>query len=97
MTYSRKPHPTTPGGAKAPAEESGRSLPTTRPSFSTRLVSDGLFDLADTGGQKFPNHYVQATVGRWKATLFPKEMPDAVMKPLRPLIETGKAASRKKP
>jgi len=51
------------------------------------LVADGLFDLADTGGGKFPYHRVEATAGKWKMVFHPKELPEAVMKHLRPLLE----------
>jgi hypothetical protein len=97
VTYSRKTHPNSPGGVKALAD-TGWAIPAADAAkLLDTLVSDGLFDLADTGGQKLPNHYVQATVGRWKATLFPKEMPDAVMRHLRPLLEKGEPEFWKKP
>jgi hypothetical protein len=97
VTYSRKTHPAAPGGVKVLAD-SGWAIPAADAAkLLDALAADGLFDVETTGGQKFPHHYVQATAGRWKATLFPKEMPDAVMKHLRPLLEKGEPELWKKP
>jgi hypothetical protein len=95
VTYSRKTHPTDPGGEKI-LSESWTIPAKDAASILDALVTDGLFDLADTGGQKFPNHRIEATAGRWQQAFFPKEMPDSVMKHLKPLLEKSELASWKR-
>jgi hypothetical protein len=51
------------------------------------LVDDGLLDLEDTRGGKFPNHYFKVSYGRWQLTAHPKELPESMMKRLRPYLE----------
>jgi hypothetical protein len=50
------------------------------------LVADGVLDLDDTLGGKYPNHTVQATFGRWQMMIHPKKLPEGVGKRLLPLL-----------
>jgi hypothetical protein len=95
VTFSRTTPPTAPGGQKTlseswtiPAKDAAAML--------DALVTDGLFDLADTAGQQFPNHLIEATAGRWQQAFSPKEMPDSVMKHLKPLLEKSELSSGKR-
>jgi hypothetical protein len=97
VSYTRRTHPTAPGGQKnlvsqgwaLPKDDAARLL--------NALVADGLFDLEDTLGQKFPNHGIDAHAGPWRRVSHPKDMPDAVMKHLRPLLEKADPEVWKKP
>jgi hypothetical protein len=51
------------------------------------LTADGLFDLEDTGGGKYPYHQIIGSAGRWNATFYPKELPEKVSKHLLPLLK----------
>lgn len=96
VTYSRKTHPNTPGGSKVLVDH-GWAIPAADAAkLLDALVTDGLFDLTDTLGGKFPSHHIEASAGRWRTTLFPKQMSDAVMKHLRPLLEKGEPELWKK-
>ncbi len=97
VTYTRKTHPTTPGGQKVLVDESWTIPAKDAAAILDGLIAGGLFELSDTRGGKFPNHYVEARAGRWKTALFPKEMSDPVMKHLRPLLEKADPATWKKP
>jgi hypothetical protein len=55
------------------------------------LTTDGLFDLDDTGGGKFPSHQVEAQAGRWQTRFHPKELPEKVRKHLLPLLQKADA------
>lgn len=55
------------------------------------LVADGLFDLEDTAGDKYPNHQITGSAGRWNATFYPKELPEKVSKHLLPLLKHADA------
>ncbi|MBA4064107.1 MAG: hypothetical protein C0501_10420 [Isosphaera sp.] len=60
------------------------------------LAAAGALDLADGDG-RYPSHHVQAFAGKWTLESHPKEMPDAVLKLLRPLFEHADPAHWKKP
>ena len=51
------------------------------------LVEDGVLELEDTGGGKYPNHHVAASYGRWRLSIHPKELPGKVFKRLLPLLQ----------
>lgn len=51
------------------------------------LLAEGLFDEPDTLGAVFPKHVVQMHAGKWRNTLYPKELPARAMKLLAPLLE----------
>lgn len=67
------------------------------------LVDDGLLDLEDTGGGKFPNHYIGVSYGRWVLSIYPKKLPENLLKRLRPLLqkahpeEWGTAQDKERP
>jgi hypothetical protein len=96
VTYSRKTHPNDPGGSKVLVDH-GWAIPAAdAEKLLEALVADGVFELTDSGGGKFPHHYVQAHAGRWTTALFPREMSEPVMRHLRPLLEKGEPGLWKK-
>ena len=61
------------------------------------LAAGGLFGLEDTGGPKIPTHAIEAQAGPWRRVFYPKELPDAVMKHVHPLLEKADPELWKKP
>jgi hypothetical protein len=51
------------------------------------IVDDGLLDLEDTLGGKFPNHWFRISYGRWQLVSHPKTMSGPIMKRLRPYLQ----------
>jgi len=96
VTYTRTTRPA--GGAPKVLVDEAWSIPgADAAELLDALIGDGVLDLPDTLGGKFPNHYVEAHAGKWRSSLHPKEMPDAVMKHLRPLLEKADPDIWKKP
>jgi hypothetical protein len=56
------------------------------------LVADGLLELEDAVGDKFPKHFFEVTYGRWRLSAGPREMPEKVMKRLLPLLRKAHPA-----
>ena len=86
VIYSRYDH-TAPEGKRLLVNESWSIKPGEAETLLDALIACGLLGAADTGGGKFPDHFVQIQAGKWRTALHPKELPDAAMKLLRPLLE----------
>jgi hypothetical protein len=86
VTYRRQTHPNAPGGQKVLVNEAWAIPAKDAEALLDALVSDGLFELENTLGARFPNHSVQAQAGRWKTTFYPKELPEKVSTHLLPLL-----------
>lgn len=61
------------------------------------LAADGALDLKDAPPAAAAAYHVQVFSGRWTIETRPAELPDAVMKHLRPLLEKADPAVWKKP
>ena len=82
--YASQPH--TGSGGKTVQKE-WKLAERERAALLNGLVEDGLLDLEDTGGGKFPNHYVAVTYGRWQLSMHPKELPEKLLKRVKPLLQ----------
>lgn len=93
--YFRKRPATDPQGAKTVVSEvssldaAGKIL--------DALVADGLLDLKDAAPDAAARYHVQVFSGKWTIETWPKALPDAVMKHLRPLLEKADPEAWKKP
>lgn len=91
VTYKRNTHPNSPDGPKELVKEEWKIPAKDAEALLDALVADGLFDLEDTLGGKFPNHRIIAHSGRWYTTFYPKAMPEKLMKHLLPLMKKADA------
>lgn len=91
VQYRRVNDPNAPDGRYYAVEKDWKQTPKEAEALLDALVSDGLFDLEDTGGGKYPNHQVVGSAGRWNATFCPKELPEKVSKRLLPLLKHADA------
>jgi len=55
------------------------------------LAADGLFELADGDGDKYPGHLIEAATGKWRIAIRPKEIPEKLLKPMLPLLKKADA------
>jgi hypothetical protein len=51
------------------------------------LVADGLLDVEDPVGARGSMHFFRVSSGPWQRSAYPRSMPPAVMKRLRPYLE----------
>lgn len=86
VTYSYASEPHTGSGGKAVQKE-WKLSEKQRVELLSGLVEDGLLDLEDTGGGKFPNHYIAVSYGRWKLSMHSKELPKRMLKRVLPLLQ----------
>jgi hypothetical protein len=95
VSYTRRDN-SAPAGKQMPVYETWYLKRDEAEKLFDALIADGLADLDDTGKGKFPSHSVQVFAGKWSTVFYPKEMPDAVMKHFRPLLEKADPAAWKK-
>ena len=86
VTYGYASQPHTGSGGKIVKME-WKLSERERAALLSGLVEDGLLDLEDTGGGKFPNHYIAVSYERWQFSMFPKELPEKMLKRVRPLLQ----------
>lgn len=86
VTYSYASAPHTGSGGKTVLKE-WTLAEHDRAALLGGLVEDGLLSHEDTGGGKFPNHYVAVSYGRWGLSMHPKELSEKVLKRVRPLLQ----------
>jgi hypothetical protein len=86
VTYSYASQPHTDSGGKTVNKE-WKLAERDRVALFSGLIEDGLLDLEDTGGGKFPNHYVAVTYGRWQLSIHPKELPPKLLERVKPLLQ----------
>jgi hypothetical protein len=95
-SYFRKRPPADPKGAGNDVSEVWSVGAKEAAALLDALAAAGALDRSDGEG-RYPRHYVQAFAGKWTLESHPKEMPDAVLKLLRPLFEHADPAHWKKP
>lgn len=86
-TYQSEPH--TGSGGTIVVQKDWKLTECERDALLTGIVKDGLFDLEDTGGGKFPNHYVAVSYGRWLWSMHPKKLPEKLLKRILPFLQTA--------
>jgi hypothetical protein len=91
MRYTRQGGRDAPAGALYAVVKEWKITAKELEALLGELATDGLFDLEDTGGGKYPSHTISAYAGRWQTTFHPKELPEKVSKHLMPLLKKADA------
>ena len=87
VVYTRRPPASTPGGASPVASDFTPIDSAEAAKLLDALAAAGALDIADATGAAIPKYHVQVFAGRWTIEARPVELPDAVMKHLRPMLE----------